>query len=258
MVFSNPDPALGDNPVSTDWQVITGDWREHDWTADHIICDPPYDARTHKGHAVEAWGKRAPFKREAVSFAPFDVCASMPDLLARSKRWTVCFCSLEMMGDYAATAGPSWIRAGVWVKVAPAPQFSGDRPATGTDGIAIMHPPGRKRWNNGGAPAVWYSMAPRGEHRYHETPKPVGLMMDLVEAFSDPGELICDPFCGSGTTGVACLRTGRRFLGYEINPETASTARERLEAEDRGLSLADAKRGQLGILDALRGEGCGE
>jgi site-specific DNA-methyltransferase (adenine-specific) len=52
----------------------------------------------------------------------------------------------------------------------------------------------------------------------------------LVRLFSDRGELIADPFTGSGTTGVAALRLGRRFLGWEMDPRYAAMARKRLEA----------------------------
>jgi site-specific DNA-methyltransferase (adenine-specific) len=48
--------------------------------------------------------------------------------------------------------------------------------------------------------------------------KPLALMDVLVRLFSEPGELILDPFAGSGTTGVAALRLGRRFVGWEMNP----------------------------------------
>jgi DNA modification methylase len=64
----------------------------------------------------------------------------------------------------------------------------------------------------------------------HQTQKPLALMETLVRLFSDPGELILDPFAGSGTTGVAAVRLGRRFLGWEMNPEYAEIARKRIAA----------------------------
>ena len=70
-------------------------------------------------------------------------------------------------------------------------------------------------------------------------------MLRLVELFTDPDDLVLDPFCGSGTTGVACLRLGRRFIGIEKDATYAAVARERLEAESKGLTLRDARAGQL-------------
>jgi len=51
----------------------------------------------------------------------------------------------------------------------------------------------------------------------HPAEKPVGLLAKLTEALSIDGSTILDPFMGSGTTGVACVKTGRRFIGIEIN-----------------------------------------
>ena len=66
--------------------------------------------------------------------------------------------------------------------------------------------------------------------RQHPTEKPVDLLVDLIDAV--PGENIFDPFMGSGSTGVAALRAGRRFVGCEINPEHFETACRRLSDEN--------------------------
>ena len=47
-------------------------------------------------------------------------------------------------------------------------------------------------------------------------------------ACTNPGEVVLDPFCGSGTTGLACIRTGRRFIGVERNERYAQISRERI------------------------------
>jgi modification methylase len=60
---------------------------------------------------------------------------------------------------------------------------------------------------------------------------PVELPHRLIRMFSFPGETVLDPFTGSGTTNVAAARLGRNSVGYEINPEFASLASGRLEAE---------------------------
>jgi site-specific DNA-methyltransferase (adenine-specific) len=150
--------------------------------------------------------------------------------------------------------GGDFIRAGIWLKKNPAPQFSGDRPGEWGENISICHNGRGMKWNGGGKSAVWIFGSPHGDERNHETPKPVDLMMALVSDFTDPDDLVWDPYCGSGTTGVACMRLGRRFLGHEMQPHYAEIAARRLQAEDRGLTLADADRGQLSIMDAMEGE----
>jgi DNA modification methylase len=78
--------------------------------------------------------------------------------------------------------------------------------------------------------------------REHPTQKPVDLLQSMVRVVAPEGGLVVDPFCGSGTTGVACVREGRRFLGVERDPEYCEVARKRLggEVEQRSLFTPEA------------------
>lgn len=62
----------------------------------------------------------------------------------------------------------------------------------------------------------------------HETEKPVALMRDLVEASALPGDVVMDPFMGTGATAVACRDSGRWFIGCEIDAGYCDVARQRL------------------------------
>lgn len=53
----------------------------------------------------------------------------------------------------------------------------------------------------------------------HPYAKPLAMIEKLILMYSKPGELIFDPFCGSGTTGVAAKKLGRRFVGCEIDKD---------------------------------------
>jgi site-specific DNA-methyltransferase (adenine-specific) len=75
------------------------------------------------------------------------------------------------------------------------------------------------------------------EERYHPTQKPCGLIEMLLLSYSKEGDLICDPFLGSGTTAVACLRTKRHYLGIESSPEYCAIAEERIRQENMQLKL---------------------
>lgn len=75
---------------------------------------------------------------------------------------------------------------------------------------------------------------PRGKRRRaHPNYKPVALLRQLIEASTVQGDLVVDPFCGSGSTGVAALLLGRRFLGVEIDPVYARRAVEAVREADR-------------------------
>lgn len=65
----------------------------------------------------------------------------------------------------------------------------------------------------------------------HPTQKPVDLMEYLVRTYSDEGDTVLDFTMGSGTTGVACVRAGRRFVGIENSPEYFELAQSRIESE---------------------------
>jgi site-specific DNA-methyltransferase (adenine-specific) len=79
----------------------------------------------------------------------------------------------------------------------------------------------------------WMTIVPpaSAERTGYPTQKPVRLLERIVAASSRPGDLVLDPFCGSGTTGVAAARLGRRWLLVDRNPEAVAIARRRLDAE---------------------------
>ena len=66
-------------------------------------------------------------------------------------------------------------------------------------------------------------------NRRHPTEKPVMAVAPLIEAFSRPGNLVLDPFAGSGTTAVAARRLGRRYVAIELEAQHCATARDRLD-----------------------------
>ncbi len=64
---------------------------------------------------------------------------------------------------------------------------------------------------------------------FHPGTKPVSLLLRLVVAVSSVGNVVFDPFMGSGTTGVACIRTGRKFIGIELDEKYFAIAVKRIE-----------------------------
>jgi site-specific DNA-methyltransferase (adenine-specific) len=74
---------------------------------------------------------------------------------------------------------------------------------------------------------------------HHPTQKPLDLMMWLVETYTNEGDLVIDPFLGSGTTALACARTNRRFIGIEKEQKYFDLAIARLRAPQPANLLAD-------------------
>jgi site-specific DNA-methyltransferase (adenine-specific) len=178
------------------------------------------------------------------------------------RRWIGIFCAVEMIGAAWGTtrvitgwrsaleaAGLDYVRTAFWRKIGATPQFTGDRPAQAVEAIVLAHRKGRKKWNGGGKHG-WYDAAfadadacathlyeepivqSRGsEQRLHTTQKPLELMLSLVRDFTFEGDLVCDPFTGSGTTGLACKMLGRRFIGWEVDETYAAIAQRRIAGE---------------------------
>ena len=78
----------------------------------------------------------------------------------------------------------------------------------------------------------WMTIVPTNsrERTGYPTQKPEALLTRIVAASSNPGDLVLDFFCGSGTTGAVAKRLGRRYLLVDENPEAIEIARSRLEA----------------------------
>lgn len=256
------------------WCVLQGDCLEIMRTLplksiDHVITDPPYETSTHtkSRRSSRGAGKRTADGRRRseimvefpIDFDPMDpatryMCAKYWGRLCR--RWCLIFCQTEgvkLWRDACEAYGFGHRRAMVWVKPDSAPQFTGDRPAAGYEMIETLHAPGKSVWNGGGARGVFVyncNSQTRKPDEDHQTPKPLELMMELVEKFTDPGDLIIDPFCGSGTTLVAAMRLGRRAIGIERDPKYAKLSIDRLTAESNCSTLRAARAGQIPLFGA--------
>lgn len=203
--------------------------------ADIIITDPPYADRTHKGAMTNRTelsngdyrqGGRKLVNFECITDAQFILIAKA--CLKVARRWVVMTCDHR----HAALTfdWPEFIRLGAWVKGAPMPQITGDRPGSGHESVLVLHNPGKKRWNGGGRAAVYHATVLKDPSVVIQpTQKPVELISQFVRDFSEEGETVCDPFMGSATTGIACLNLRRKFIGIEQNEERFQGAQQRLE-----------------------------
>lgn len=234
---------------------VTGLASLADGSVDHVITDPPYDTHTHSrgGRAVRRTDGGAEIA--VIPFAPLSDVRPVATHIARvASRWALVFCAVRQIEQWALafeTCGWRVPRIMCWIKPDASPQFSGDRPGHGYEPIVLAHPVGRTRWNGGGKKGVYECpRIDRTSGHHHPTQKPLGLMEALVADFTDPGDLILDPFAGSGTTGVAARRLGRRFVGFEKDPKYAAIAQRRIgEAREQAQLFGRApKHEQLGLL----------
>ena len=212
--------------------IYHGDCREilPHVSADACITDPPYSAVTHASAKTENGGDPG----KLIDFAPIseDELVSVLGLAqASTSRWMVLTCDYRyaLRLEQCPPVGSKFVRLGVWVKPDSAPQFTGDRPAQGWEAVVFLHRAGdRTRWNGGGRRSVFTHNVARG---HHPTEKPLPLASEFVALFSDPGEIVLDPFMGSGTTLRAAKDLGRKAVGIEIEERYCEIAAKRLAQE---------------------------
>lgn len=208
---------------------------------DHVITDPPYEAEAHaKGRRASppkvrsaAWTGDDPAIARPLGFEPItpELRAVAGAEMARLARgWILVFCQVEaaMLWRHAVEPPARYVRTQVWRKPNGAPQFTGDRPGMGYESIVTAWAgDGRSRWNGGGRHGYYEFNTVRGGTG-HTTEKPIELMRELVALFSDPGDVILDPFAGSGTTGRAAKDLGRRAILIERDERWCEAAAERM------------------------------
>jgi len=214
---------------------------------DAVVTDPPYSARTHAGHDLGAVSPRDGAARKLLGYAALDETGARvfaQQFTSIADGWIV------WMTDHtlAPTIAEAMRDAGRYV-FAPLPYFhagrsvrlTGDGPSSWTDWIVVARTAKQSRW--GTLPGGYVAGAGWND-KEHMGGKPSALMCELVGDYSRPGDLVCDPFMGSGTTGVACARLGRSFIGVEIEPRYFDIACRRIEEAYRQPRLFQEPRPQ--------------
>lgn len=206
--------------------------------SDHWIFDPPYEDTLHVAKnklQTRLRTDRGP-KLRGVDFSSIDgIRGEVVTLGAQWCRgWFVAFCTPEGVAKWADLINLSpmkYKRACAWVKPDSTPQLNGQGPAQGYECfVAAWAGTGYSSWNSGGKRGVYTHLVNYRRQGEHPTEKPVPLMAEIIGDFTNRGQLICDPFMGGGTTGVAAVKAGRRFVGIEQDPKWFDLACRRIEA----------------------------
>lgn len=190
-----------------------------------VISDPPYEAvMQNKWGVLSRQAPSSHVRHENLGFSAID---DIRDDVARlccgiCDGWAIFFCMAEGVRawrDSIETAGAKYKRAMVWIKPDAMPQFNGQGPSTGHEMlVSAWCGVGHSRWNGGGRPGTFHFVK-NTQDAEHPTQKPLPLMNELVRLFSFSDDLVCDPFAGSSTTGLAAINHGRRFVGIERDPK---------------------------------------
>lgn len=213
-----------------DWHTALSDVA----MVDAVITDPPYGARTHDDESlakqvVNATGQATRRRLGYSSWSTDDVREFVASWAPRCRGWFVAMTSHDLIPAWesAFTEAGRYAFAPVpWIDKRP--RLIGDGPASWTCYIMVSRPRSAEfsRW--GCLPGAYLP------GKRPKSPvvggKPLWLMEALVRDYTRPGDLVCDPCAGWGTTLLAALTQGRRAIGSEIDPKTHALACDRLNA----------------------------
>lgn len=202
---------------------------------DHIISDPPYEDELHAAIGrIRRSDGREMIKElgfEGINQSRVEVATA---LVRASNGWLIVFTLAEGVRawrDPIQEAGGKWDTTLAWIKPDASPRFNGQGAARGFEcAITAWCGKGYRRWNGGGKRGVYTHCVNTNRQGEHPTEKPLPLMSDLVRDYTQPSEVVCDPYLGSGTTGVAAVKLGRRFIGIERDERWFDLACRRIQA----------------------------
>jgi len=210
----------------------------------HIVCDPPYESHMHRAkRGRKNYGAQRRIRTDGhanpppVDFSSIDGLREVvvDPLVKLCGGWFIAFCTPEGIApwrDALEAGGARYKRACFWTKTDSAPQFNGQGPAFAVEPfVTAWCGRGVSCWNGGGR-RNWWTFPTNGTDRdgRHPTEKPLALMMEIVNLFTNVGDVVLDPFMGASTTGVACVRLGRRFVGVESDAKYFAVAEQRIRA----------------------------
>jgi site-specific DNA-methyltransferase (adenine-specific) len=217
-----------------------------DASIDLILTDPPYNvsARDKRIHTSIGRIKRrsGSFREVRRNFGPWDFDWDPAPFLSEALR--IIRPGGSLIAHTSEFLFAAYLNSGLdhrsllyWRKTNPCPNFR--KQVVRAIEMAVWQTKGVGWTFNAGGyrPNVWDvpSVTGNAKRRFHPTQKPEPLMAAWIEVFSNPGDIVLDPFMGSGTTILAAQKAGRQAIGIEIDKEMCKVAVARLrEATDAG------------------------
>jgi len=222
-------------------QIICGDAVKElnklpDNSVDLVLTDPPYGISKNLNCKNQRLGTTAKLNFNFGEWDKFnDEWLNLA--IGKTKGWFISFCAKKDIGifwDALEKNGFIAVDALVWQKPDPVP-FNAKTRFLNAWEIAIIGKRPGATWNSTYQHNILKYQAPKNKTRIHPTQKPLELIKELVLLTTKKGDLVLDPFMGSGTTAVACKESGRNYLGFEIDKNYCELASNRVNGANNPL-----------------------
>ena len=224
------------------WKMIHGDCLDvlaamPDKSVHVTLTDPPYEVEAHTEGRRQMTGSRG-IAENPLTFAAIDSVDRFTAAAQFARVTTnrvLAFCQAEAIApwrDALDAAGIPYRRAIPWCKPDAMPSLHGRWPGQAWEAIVLAQHPSSPPCPVGGKSRIYEFMRCNNGKtpNLHQTQKPLGLMVAMVEDFTDPGDIVLDPFMGSGTTAAVALQHGRQYMGCELNPDYQSLQQQHIAA----------------------------
>ena len=207
-----------------------------DNSVDLVLTDPPYNISQKNNFET--------MNRQSIDFGKWDKNAdiltwlTLLDRIVKKNGSVVIFNAWRNVADIADVLDASGFETKDlirWVKDNPMPR-NRDRRYVADFEQAVWAVKKRGKWtfnrlnDTYDRPLIMSGLTPKSEKLFgnHPTQKPIAVMTELLMRHSNPGDVVLDPFMGSGSTGVACVNTNRDFIGIELDQTYFKIAENRI------------------------------
>lgn len=188
---------------------------------DLTVTDIPYDEVNHVSGGLRT------LDRTYADRLDFDLLKFVQEVKRLTRGSIYCFCGIQQISSiYAEMRKDMSVRLCHWQKRNPSP-LNGNRVWLSATENCVYGKFSSAVFTRHCQPNVW--KYPCGQSKIHPTQKPVALFSYLIESSSRRGDIVFDPCIGSGTTAIACIETGRHFLGIEKDYTSWETASRRVQ-----------------------------
>ena len=203
---------------------LVGMKRIPDGSVDCIVTDIPYNECNRTDNGLRNLDK------DKADIGIFDVAMLTENLCEKTKGSIYMFCGFNQVSTIRQVMSQKGLstRIVVWEKTNPSPMNGNNIWLSGIE-LCVFGKKSKATFNLHCKNTVL--RYPCGVNKIHPTKKPIELMRYIVNASTKEGDTVLDPFMGSGTTAIACIREKRNFIGFELNKEYYDKACKRIKME---------------------------